>query len=135
MAEANAALPRFIAEYNAKFSLTPESGENAFVPLDTHDNLDTLLAVRYERTTDNCGCFSFQNFTFQIVTDRPIAKKKIQFLFNEQIGFLVLYDKIYYKVSLLGLSGKHKTTHLPDVVKILIQKTYYADGRVNPAAT
>jgi transposase len=87
MEQANAALPAFIAEYNAKFAIVPESSENAFVPLDTCDNLDALLAVRYERTTDNCGCFSFQNFTFQLVTDRPIAKKKIQFLFSERIGF------------------------------------------------
>jgi hypothetical protein len=32
----------------------------------------------------------------------------------------------------IGWPGKRTTTHLPDVVKILLQKTYYADGRVNP---
>jgi hypothetical protein len=45
---------------------------------------------------------------------------------------MAVYNKTYYKVSLLGWSGKRTTTHLPDVVKILIQKIYYADGRVNP---
>jgi hypothetical protein len=31
---------------------------------------------------------------------------------------------------------RHKLlgTHIPDVVKILIEKNYYADGRVNPKA-
>jgi hypothetical protein len=72
-------MPAFIAEYNAKFAVEPEAPDHAFVPLDTRDDLDTLLVVRYERSTDNCGCFSFQNFTFQIVTDRPLVKKKILF--------------------------------------------------------
>jgi transposase len=132
MDTANAALPRFIEAYNAHFSVESSDAESAFVPLASGDNLDTLLSVRHERTTDNCGCFSFQNVLFQVDSDRPLAKKKIQFLFNERIGFRALYDKRYYQVSLLGWSGKRTTTHLPDVVKILLQKTYYADGRVNP---
>jgi transposase len=127
--QANAALPLFIAEYNAKFAVLPESTGSAFVPLDAADNLDALLAVRYERTTDNCGCFSFQNFTFQIVADKPVAKKKIQFLFSEEIGFKACYDKRYYPVTFLGLSNSRKTTHLPDVTKLLLQKYYFADGK------
>jgi hypothetical protein len=129
MVKANAALPAFIAEYNKKFAVEPESAENAFIPLSADDNLDTLLAARYERTTDNCGCFSFQNFTFQIVTDRPIAKKKIQFLFSEKIGFQACYEKRYYPVEFHGLSNTKKTTHLPDVTKRLIQVCYFADGK------
>jgi hypothetical protein len=64
MEQANAALPAFIADFNSKFAVQPESSDSAFVPLNEKDDLDTLLAVHYERTTDNCGCFSFQNFTF-----------------------------------------------------------------------
>jgi hypothetical protein len=88
-----------------------------------------LLAARYERTADNCGCFSFQNFTFQIVTDRPVAKKKIQFLFSEKTGFQACYEKRYYPVEFHGLSNTKKTTHLPDVTKRLIQACYFADGK------
>jgi hypothetical protein len=70
--QANATLPAFIAEYNGKFAVPPESGESAFVPLTAgKDNIDTLLAVRHERATDKCGCFSFQNFTFRISGDKP----------------------------------------------------------------
>jgi hypothetical protein len=88
-----------------------------------------LLAARYERTTDNCGCFSFQNFTFQIMADRPIAKKKIPFLFSEKTGFKARYEKRYYPVEFHGLSNTKKTTHLPDVTKRLIQVCYFADGK------
>jgi hypothetical protein len=69
------------------------NAESAFVPLASCDDLATLLSVRHERTTDNCGCFSFQNVLFPVDSDRPLAKKKIQFLFNERIGFLALYYK------------------------------------------
>jgi hypothetical protein len=108
------------------------SAGSVFVPLTSGGGLDTLLCVRHERTTDNCGCFSFQNLLFQAGSDRPPAKKQIQFLFNEGIGFLALYANRYYQVSLPGWPGKGKTTRLPDVVKLPLQKTYCADGRVNP---
>ena len=127
--QANAALPAFITEYNSKFAVEPETSEHAFIPLSADDNLDTLLAVRYERTTDNCGCFSFQNYTFQIKTDRPIAKKKIQFLFSEKIGFKACYEKRYYPVELRGLTNSRKTGHLPEVTKLLLKKYYFADGK------
>jgi transposase len=128
--QANAALPAFIVEYNGKFSVPPESDESAFVPMDEQDGIDTLLAVRHERVTDNCGCFSFQNFTFRIIADRPLAKKKIQFLFSEAIGFRAYYDKRYYPVELWGLTNGLKATHLPDVTKLLLQKYYFSDGKV-----
>jgi transposase len=127
--KANAVLPSFIVEYNARFAVLPEVSESAFVPLAPENNLDTLLAVQYERTTDNCGCFSFQNFTFQIDSDRVLAKKKIRFLFSERLGFKAYYNKQYYPVSFQGLSNSRKTTHLPDVTKLLLQKYYFADGK------
>jgi hypothetical protein len=75
MDAANAALPRFIEAYNAQFSLESADTQSAFVPLASNDDLDILLAVRHERTTDHCGCFSFQNLLFQIDSDRPPVKK------------------------------------------------------------
>ncbi|GMO27930.1 MAG: hypothetical protein Ta2B_08480 [Termitinemataceae bacterium] len=51
--------------FNQRFAVEPESSENSFVPLSQSDNLDTLLAVKHERTTDTCGCFSFQNIMFE----------------------------------------------------------------------
>jgi hypothetical protein len=95
-------VPLFIAGYNAKFAVLPESTGSAFVPLDAVDNLDALLAVRYERTADNCGCFSFQDFTFQIVAEKPVAKKKVQFLFSGKTGFKACYDRRYYPVTFQG---------------------------------
>jgi transposase len=134
MEHANRELHRFIADYNKKFAVEPETAESAFVPLGNSYDLDKLLSVRHERVTDNCGCFSFQNFTFQIDCTKPIVKKKIQFLFSEKIGFIAFYANKYYPVSFLGLGKSRAVTHLPDVIKILIQKNYYDDGRLPKAA-
>jgi hypothetical protein len=46
--------------------------QTAFAPLPTGFDLDALLAVKYTRKTDNCGFFSFQNYTFQV--DSPVRR-------------------------------------------------------------
>jgi len=129
MEQANSRLPDFIADFNARFAVEPETTETAFVPLDASFDLDKLLAVRYERTTDNCGCFSFHNFIFQVDSEKPLAKKRIKFLFSQKIGFQVLYDKEYYPVSFVGMKGNKTITHIPDVTKLLMEKLYLEGGR------
>jgi hypothetical protein len=132
--QANAALPNFMAEYNATFAVEPESDESAFVRRDGKDGIDTLSAVRHERTIGNCGRFPFQNVTFQIVTDRPPAKKKIPFLFSERTGFKAYYDKRYYPVELRGVPNRRKGAHLPEVTKLRLQKYCFSDGKVPGSA-
>jgi transposase len=132
--KANCELLRYIADFNKRFAVQPQTEESAFVPLDVSNDLDKLLAVRHQRTTDNCGCFSFQNFIFQIDSKKPLAKKKIQFLFSQKIGFLAMHGNEYYPVSFFGLKNNCRISHIPDVIKILIQNNYYADGRNVQAA-
>jgi hypothetical protein len=131
---ANKNVDKIIAYFNDRFAVEPESAESAFVPVGDSYDLDKLLTVRYERTTDNCGCFSFNNFIFQINSQKPLVKKKIQFLFSQKIGFQAMYGKEYFTVSFLGLKNKSKITHIPDVTKILLQKYYFDDGRTLLAA-
>jgi hypothetical protein len=134
MDQANKAIGAFIEEYNARFAVKAESGDTFFVPLDGSNGLDRLLPVRYERAADNCGCFSFQNFLFQAESKKPVAKKKARFLFSGKTGLNVLVGKECFPVTFQGMSRKGVGAHIPDAVKILIEKNYYADGRVNPRA-
>jgi transposase len=127
MDKANRSLKHYIKDFNNRFSVEPENKESSFVPLLASNDLDKLLAVRHERTTDNCSCFSFQNFIFQIECKKPIVKKKITFIFSQKIGFLAQYGKEYYPVFCMGLKKNKSITHIPDVIKILIQKNYYVD--------
>lgn len=127
--EANAALPRFIAEYNKSFGVEPENTESAFTPVIVNDEMDKLLSVRHERVTDNCGCFSFQNFLFEIKSGRPLAKKRIVFLFSGKIGFQAMYEQKYYPVSVVGFANKRGDVHLPEVTRALLTRHYLADGK------
>ncbi|MFP3091206.1 hypothetical protein LQZ21_12865, partial [Treponema sp. TIM-1] len=129
--QANAALPRFIREFTQRFhrkAAYPDT--TAFAPLPVTFDLDTLLAAKYNRKTDNCGCFSFHNYTFQVDSPKPPVKKHIVFLFSEKIGFKAYYDKTYYGVKFLDFLNKDKTSHLPQVTKWLIHDSFFADVKV-----
>jgi hypothetical protein len=129
MEQANAALPVFIADFNHKFSVVPASTDKAFVPLSPEDDLDTFLAVQFERTTDNCGCFSFNNLVFQVVSKIALPKKKIRFVFSERLGFKAYYDHHYYPVIFKGYANNRGGAYLPNVTKALLQKYYLTDGK------
>jgi hypothetical protein len=130
MKQANAALPRFITEFNQRFHRNPACQDHtAFVPVPADLDLDTLLAARYNRTTDGCGCFSFHNYTFQVDSPKPPVRKPIVFLFNEKIGFKAYYDKKYYVLKFPGFLNKDKKSHLPEVTKRLIHDSFFASAK------
>jgi hypothetical protein len=130
---ANTALPRFIAEYNARFAIPAGNTGSAFVPAAVNGGLEKLLSARYERVTDACGCCSFQNFLFRITGGGPLWKK-ITFLFNQKNGFPVRYDKKYYPASVPGFSNKRGDIHVHEVTKALLYRHYLADGKTARAA-
>jgi hypothetical protein len=124
---ANAALPQFIADFNSRFHREPENKtETAFVPLPPDYDLDTLLTARYARKTDNAGCFSFQRYTFRIISAKPLVKKNITFLFSEKIGFKAYCDKTYYPVEFPEFLNKGVCSHLPQVTKRLLYDCFLA---------
>jgi hypothetical protein len=49
--------------------------------------------------------------------------------FSGKTGFKACYDEQYYPVTFPGLSNSRRTTRLPDVTKLLLQKYYFADGK------
>jgi hypothetical protein len=71
----------------------------------------------------------FQNSAFQTTAPQALAKKKTKFLFGGRAGFKVCHNKRYHPVQLPGLSNSRKTTHIPDVTRLLIQKYYFAGGK------
>jgi transposase len=128
---ANEALPRFIAEFNEKFSVPPKNNTAAFQPLHQDFDLDTLLTVRFERKTDACSCFSFKNHVFQIESKKPVAKQKIVFLFSEKIGFMACYNNTYYPVKFLEHLSEDGAVTLPEVTQRLLYLCYCEDAKKN----
>jgi transposase len=70
MAEANVYLPEFIADFNARFSVTPRSAEDAHRPLSAADDLDRILVPRERRTLSKNLTLSYHNVIYQIATTR-----------------------------------------------------------------
>ncbi len=129
MESANRSIDKLIDYYNDHFAVNSESDESSFEPLDPSFDLDKILVVKHQRTTDNCGCFSFHNFLFQIDSKQPFVKKKINFIFSEKIGFMAKAGIEYFPVTFLGIKNKGNGTHIPDVTKLLLEKYYYADTK------
>jgi hypothetical protein len=127
--EANLKIKSFINHFNKRFAIEPQSSESSFVAFGDTGKLNRLLTVQHDRITDNCGCFSFQNLIFQIESKKPLVKKKIKFIFSQKIGLMAIYNKTYFSVTCLGLRKDRDFTPIPDVIKILIEKNYYADER------
>lgn len=71
MAAANAYLPEFIQQYNARFAVAPRSLESAHRPLQPGEDLDRILCLCERRTLSKNLTLSYGNVIYQIQTKRP----------------------------------------------------------------
>ena len=70
VAAANAYLPEFIADYNARFAVAPRSAESAHRPLRKGEDLDRILTLCERRTLSKNLTLSYNNVIYQIKTKR-----------------------------------------------------------------
>lgn len=70
MAAANAYLPEFIQEYNARFAVAPRCAESAHRPLQKGEHLDRVLALCERRTLSKNLTLSYHKVIYQIQTKR-----------------------------------------------------------------
>lgn len=68
--EANAYLPEFIEEYNARFAVAPRSTESAHRSLQKGEDLDRVLTLCERRTLSKNLTLSYNNVIYQIKTKR-----------------------------------------------------------------
>lgn len=68
--EANAYLPEFGADFNARFAVSPRSPEDAHRPLAAAEDLDRILALCERRTLSKNLTLSYDNVIYQITTKR-----------------------------------------------------------------
>jgi hypothetical protein len=78
--------------------------------------------------------FRFKTLPSKLTAKSHWSERGFNFYFSGKIGFMAFYDNWYYPVSFLGLGKRGGATHLPDVIKILIPKNYYDDGKLKKAA-
>lgn len=125
--QANKIMPRFIKEHNARFSIAPADESSCFVAMENAECLDRLLAVKYERTTDKCGTFSFMNLKFQVEASESMANKKITFMFSDKIGTMAKCGGKYYQARQLSFMDSRKSP-VPNTVKDLFCRCYLANA-------
>jgi transposase len=70
MARANAYLPKFIKDYNARFGVTPRCAESAHRPLQRGEDLDRVLTLCERRTLSKNLTLSYNKVIYQIQTKR-----------------------------------------------------------------
>jgi transposase len=114
MQQANAYLPKFILDFNARFAVQPRSSLDAHRPLLTHQNLDQILAWQETRSVSKNLTVQFKNVVYQIQTDRPAYA-----LHNAQV--IICQDTqgkvtILYKDNPLDFAVFHKQTRQAEVV-------------------
>lgn len=97
--QANAFFPKYIKKYNKKFAVSAQDEVSAFIPLPGRIDLDTLLCVKIERTTDNSGVFSISNCKFAIESKDVPPKAKITVLISKDAGIKALFKDKLYNVS------------------------------------
>jgi transposase len=88
---------KFLAEeyvtiFNQRFGVAPAKSESAFMKRPKGIRLDVLLSLRYTRTVDQSGCFSFDGVLLQTNIADIRSKEKIEVLINARIGVRVLHD-------------------------------------------
>jgi len=131
--QANAFLPGYIKKYNAKFAVKPEAEESAFIQLPVRTNLDTLLCVKIERTTDNAGVFSINNCKFAVEDKSIPPRAKITVLISKDAGIRALYkDKLYKVIDVDYLNKETEITYagkLSKVAQLLIHEYFLKDAK------
>jgi len=126
MERANRELHRYIAAFNNRFANEPRVPESSFAPLDDNDP-NLTLAVRHKTGTDSQGRFLFSGFVFTVDSDPPLADKKIEFLFGEEMDFIAYCEGKYHKVSFRGPKNRDRIVRPANALKILVQEIYYTN--------
>jgi hypothetical protein len=95
MAEGNAYLPEFIADFTQRFAVEARSSVNAHRPLTPKDDLARILTWQETRTLSKNLTLQFQKTVYQIQTDRPtyaLRQAQVTVCVNIQEELAVLYN-------------------------------------------
>jgi len=129
VAEANAAMPRFIEYFNKHFAVVPRNKtETLWRPV--HHNLDDILCAQIPRLTDSAGCFSFHSYKFEVLQCTRCACKSIILCISER-GITAKIDDKYYPVRLLDgeVITDVVSDNCPQVLKDIMYRYLYANQK------
>jgi len=130
MTEGNAYLPKFIADFDARFAVAPRDLEDAHRPLLPKDNLARILTVQETRVLSKNLTLQYQNVIYQIQTPRPTyALRNVQVLVCETRHGEIAIE---YKGKPLAYTVYRQAPHQAEVVSSK-QLAMKLDGLTAPA--
>jgi hypothetical protein len=112
--QGNAYLSDFLADFNARFAVSPRSSLDAHRPLSTHQDLDQILAWQESRILSKNLTLQFKKVVYQIQTDRPayaLHKAPVTVCQDDDGKVAILY-----KGQLLAYTLFHKQERQAEVV-------------------
>ncbi len=111
--DANEFLIDYIDEFNELFEVEPENTQSAFLPLDDHINLDTILCIKEQRVASDGNGFSYGGRYYQLMNGKMKAsvprKAKITVLDSHQQEIRAQHDGVVYQTNLLEERPRKKT--------------------------
>ena len=75
---ANTYLPQFVAAFNRKFAVLPQSDQDAHRPLSQHDDLASILCLHCERTLSKNLTLQYERALYQITAAMPSYRLRHQ---------------------------------------------------------
>ena len=95
IAQGNAYLPEFIADFNQRFAVESRSVVNAHRPLTAKEDLARILTWQETRTLSKNLTLQFEKVVYQVQTDRPtyaLRKAQVTVCVNAQEEITILYN-------------------------------------------
>ena len=102
LGEANAFLPGFIKQFNARFAVVPREPQSAYRPLEERINIDYILCRKEIRKASPGSTFSFGGQTYQLSKNNKVVsipnKAAITVLTSHRFGMRAEYKGCVYEV-------------------------------------
>ena len=113
LAEGNAYLPKFRADYNRRFAVVPHSPVDAHRPLLPKDDLARILTIQEVRHLSKNLTLNYQNVIYQIQTARPsYALRQAQVVVREDRHGMITIE---YKGKVLPYTVYHRQTKQAEI--------------------
>jgi transposase len=129
MADGNAYLPEFIADFNQRFAVEPRSSVDAHRTLTTKDDLTTILTWQEQRVVSKNLTVQFDKVVYQIQTKRPsyaLRNARVNVCVNAQQQVSILYKGKPLAHTIYHQQAKQSKVILAKDLDAILKERIYA---------
>jgi len=129
MADGNAYLPEFIADFNQRFAVEPRSPVDAHRALTTQDDLATILTWQEQRVVSKNLTVQFEKVVYQIQTKRPsyaLRNAHVTVCVNAQQQVTLLYKGKPLEHTIYHQQAKQSEVVMAKDLDVALKERTYA---------